>query len=82
MTNPAKGPRLLTPVELADLQREMAASSAWMKAELTRRHEASDKFHAELANDAVRGLHDVSAGRVGDADALLAQIQARRGVGD
>jgi hypothetical protein len=82
MTNPAKGPRLLTPVELAELQREMAASSAWMKAELTRRHEASDKAQVELVNDAVLGLDDVSAGRVGDADALLAQIQARRGAGD
>lgn len=81
MTNPAKGPRPLTPVELADLQREMAASSAWMKDKLARRHEASDKVHAELANDAVRGLDDVSAGRVGDADALLAQIQARREAG-
>jgi hypothetical protein len=53
-----------------------------MKAELTGQHEASDKVHAELANDAMRGLDDVSAGRVGDADALLAQIQARREAGD
>lgn len=82
MTNTAKGPRLLTPVELAELKREMAASSAWMKAELTRRHEARDKVHAELINDAVRGLDDVSAGRVGNADALLAQIQGSRGAGD
>jgi hypothetical protein len=82
MTNTAKGPRMLTHVELADLQREMAASSAWMKAELTRRHEASDRVHAELANDVVRGLGDVSAGRVGDADALLAKIQSRRGASD
>lgn len=78
MSNPAKGPRLLTPEELADFQREMAASSAWMKAELKRRREATDTAHAQLASDAVRGVDDVSAGRFVDADALLAQIQAWR----
>jgi hypothetical protein len=77
-----EGPRVLTSDELADLQREMAISSAWMKAELKRRHEASDQAHAELVNDAMRGLNDVSAGRVGDADALLAKIQSRRRASD
>lgn len=82
MTNSGEGPRLLTPEELADLRREMVQSSVWMKAELMRMREASDKAHVELVNDAVRGLNDVSADRVGDADALLARIQARREAGE
>lgn len=79
MPHSHQAPRVLTSDELADFQREMAASSAWMKAEHKRRHEANDKAHAELVTDAVRGLGDVSAGRVVDADALLAKIQSRRG---
>ena len=77
-----KAPRPLSLAELADLRREMMESSAWMKAELKRQHEARDKAYAELVSEAVRGLDDVSAGRVGDADALLTQIQARREAGD
>lgn len=65
----------MTPEKLAEF-------SDWVKGELKLLRDAGDLAHAELVNDAVRGLDDVSAGRVGDADALLAQIQARRGAGD
>jgi hypothetical protein len=34
-------PRLLTPDELAELRRDMAEASAWMRAELARRRRAS-----------------------------------------
>lgn len=72
-------PRLLTPEELADLRREMLASSRWMRGELKRLCEAGCTAHAALAGDAIQALDDVRAGRVCEADDLLARIQRERG---
>lgn len=74
-------PRLLTHEELADLRREMLASSQWMRGELKRLREAGCTAHAALAGDAVQALDDVRAGRVCEADGRLARIQAERDPG-
>jgi prevent-host-death family protein len=38
-----------------------------------------ERIHLLLIDDAKRGLADIEAGRVHDADAAIAQIQQRRG---
>lgn len=56
MTDSMRRPPLLLPDELANLRREMTASSAWMKSELARRRNCEIKEALLACNDELAGL--------------------------
>lgn len=72
MMNLTGGPRPLSSDELADLRREMAESSAWMRGELNRLRAVRDHPHVTLFNGAALAEPGVLSGHVDEANALSA----------